>query len=69
MMYRINDGFNLERKDKTYFDKFNIAELLSVSKNMSSKGSDLIIKNPSDASSINLNQYKSSSSALAVIKK
>ena len=36
MMYRINDGFNLERKDKTYFDKFNIAELLSVSKNMSS---------------------------------
>ena len=68
MMYRINDGFNLERKDKTYFDKFNIAELLSVSKNMSSKG-DLIIKNPSDASSINLNQYKTSSSALAVIKK
>ena len=68
MMYRINDGFNLERKDKTYFDKFNIAELLSVSKNMSSKG-DLIIKNPSDASSIILNQYKTSSSALAVIKK
>ena len=34
IMYRINDGYNLEDNDKTFFDKFNIMELLSVSRSM-----------------------------------
>ena len=28
MIYNINEGYNLEDKDKTYFDKYNIRELL-----------------------------------------
>ena len=34
IMYRINDGYNLEDNDKTFFDKFNVMELLSVSRSM-----------------------------------
>ena len=33
-MYRVSDGYNLEENDKTYFDKFNVMELLSVSRSM-----------------------------------
>lgn len=32
LMYRINDGYNLEDGDgKTFFDKFNVLELLNMS--------------------------------------
>lgn len=34
LMYRINDGYNLQDNDRTFFDKHNIAELLSVSRSM-----------------------------------
>lgn len=35
LVYYINEGYNLEDKDKTYFDKYNIRELLEsmVAKN------------------------------------
>lgn len=31
-MYRINDGYNLDSNDKTYFDKYNIFEMISGSR-------------------------------------
>ena len=32
-MYRVSDGFNLEDGDgKTYFDKYNVMDLLNVSR-------------------------------------
>ena len=35
-MYRVTDGYNLDANDKTYFDKFNIMEMLSGSRSLTS---------------------------------
>ena len=34
MMYRVSDGYNLEKNDKTFFDKYNVGALLEVSRSM-----------------------------------
>ena len=36
-MYRVSDGYNLDRKDKTYFDKYGVMELINASREMSSQ--------------------------------
>ena len=29
LMYRVSEGYNLEEKDKTFFDKYNVLDMLS----------------------------------------
>ena len=29
LMYRVSEGYNLESNDKTFFDKYNVMEMLS----------------------------------------
>ena len=60
LMYKISDGFNLEDNDKTFFDKFNVMELLSASKSMNL--SNLLMKNTDG-----INKYKNSNSAMNII--
>lgn len=36
LMYRVSDGYNLEKNDKTYFDKHNVMELINASRSLNS---------------------------------
>lgn len=41
IMYKVSEGYNLNPNDKTYFDKFNIMEMLNLSHSMSTAKSML----------------------------
>ena len=34
LMYKVSEGYNLESNDKTYFDKYNVMDLLSASRSL-----------------------------------
>ena len=58
-MYKVSDGFNLETNDKTYFDKFNVMDLLSVSRSMVMPNSRISTQGSAP--------YKNSNSAMNIV--
>ena len=61
-MYRVSDGYNLDSNDKTYFDKYNIFDLISNSRSLTSP--TVLDTNPS----ISTEKFKSVS-AMRIVKK
>lgn len=39
LMYKVSEGYNLNKNDKTYFDKFNVMDLFSAGRGMNTSAS------------------------------
>lgn len=63
-MFRVSDGYNLDPNDKTYFDKFNVMDILSQSQQRS-----LSTANGFNDSQMTIKSQAKSATAIRYIKK